>query len=105
VTEAAKTFMALGQKPDMYFWRSHDGLEVDLLIMIGGKLQAIEIKQTATPTTGHASPMQRFIAAAGDEAHPQGIVVCQTETQRTLPHGHIAMPWQLFPSWLRKAVR
>ena len=104
VTEAAKAFMALGRKPDLYFWRSHDGLEVDLLLMMGGKLQAIEIKLTATPLASHASPMQRFITAAGDEAHKQGIVVCQTETERPLPNGHVAMPWQLFPHWLQERL-
>ena len=101
VTEAAKAFMALGQKPDLYFWRSHDGLEVDLLIVINGKLHPVEIKLTATPGAGHVSPINRFIAAAGDEACPQGILVCRTETERALPNGHLALPWQAFPQWLR----
>jgi uncharacterized protein len=38
----------LMRQPDVYFWRSHDDLEVDLLIVIGGKLQSVEIKLTAT---------------------------------------------------------
>jgi uncharacterized protein len=101
VTEAVKAFMALGRKPDLYFWRSHDGLEVDLLIVINGKLQPIEIKLTATPGAGHLAPIDRFIAAAGDEAYPQGVLVCRTENERALPHGHIALPWQAFPQWLR----
>jgi predicted AAA+ superfamily ATPase len=101
VTEAVKAFMALGRKPDLYFWRSHDGLEVDLLIVINGKLQPIEIKLTATPGAGHVAPINRFITLAGDEACPQGILVCRTETERALPNGHIALPWQTFPQWLR----
>lgn len=101
VTEAVKAFMALGRKPDLYFWRSHDGLEVDLLIVINGKLHPVEIKLTATPGAGHVSPINRLIAAAGDEAYPQGILVCQTETERALPNGHLALPWQAFPQWLR----
>jgi predicted AAA+ superfamily ATPase len=101
VTEAVKAFMALGRKPDLYFWRSHDGLEVDLLIVINGKLHPVEIKLTATPGAGHVSPINRFIAAAGDEAYPQGILVCRTETERALPNGHLALPWQAFPQWLR----
>lgn len=101
VTETAKAFMALGRKPDVYYWRSHDGLEVDLLIVIDGKLQPVEIKLTATPTAGHVDPLSRFIATAGDEASKQGILVCRTETQKPLPHGHLALPWQLFPEWLR----
>ena len=101
VTEAAKAFMALGRKPDLYFWRSHDGLEVDLLIVINGKLHPIEIKLTATPSAGHVAPINQFIAVAGDEACPQGILVCRTETERVLPNGHLALPWQAFPKWLR----
>lgn len=101
VTEAVKAFMALGRKPDVYFWRSHDGLEVDLLIVIDGKLQPVEIKLTATPGAGHVEPLNRFLAVAGGEATGQGILVCRTEQERTLPNGHVAMPWSAFPAWLQ----
>lgn len=101
VTEAAKAFMALGRKPELYFWRSHDGLEVDLLIVIDGKLQPVEIKLTATPGAGHVDPVNRFLAVAGDESTAQGILVCRVEKERALPNGHVAMPWQSFPDWLR----
>jgi len=104
VTEAVKAFMAQGRKPDVYFWRSHDGLEVDLLIVIDGKLQPVEIKLTATPGAGHIDPINRFIAVAGDEAISQGIIVCRTDKQRPLPNGHIAMPWQDFPEWVRTSL-
>lgn len=100
VTEAVKVFMSLGRKPDLYFWRSHDGLEVDLLIVIGGKLHPVEIKMTATPGAGHVEPINRFLAVAGNEASSQGVLVCRTKTERALPNGHIAIPWQLFPDWL-----
>ncbi|NTV86697.1 MAG: ATP-binding protein [Burkholderiaceae bacterium] len=101
VTEAVKAFLARGRKPDLYFWRSHDGLEVDLLIVIGGKLQPVEIKLTATPGAGHADPINRFITVAGDETTREGILVCRIDQPRSLPNGHTAMPWQAFPEWLR----
>jgi predicted AAA+ superfamily ATPase len=101
VTETAKAFMALGRKPDMYFWRSHDGLEVDLLIAIGGKLQAVEIKLTATPNSGHIEPLTRFLKVAGSEAHDEGVIVCRAGAVRDLPGGYRALPWKLFPSWLQ----
>lgn len=101
VIEAVKAFMALGRKPDLYFWRSHDGLEVDLLIVLEGRLQPVEVKLTATPGAGHAEPFNRLAAVAGGEANAQGIIVCRTAKERALPHGHIAMPWQSFPGWLR----
>lgn len=104
IVEAAKAFMASGRKPDLYFWRSHDGLEVDLLIVIGGKLQPVEIKLAATPSANHAEPLDRFIDIAGGEAASPGILVCRTEEQRTLPKGHIAMPWHAFPGWLQERL-
>ena len=45
VIEAVKTFANRGQRPDLYFWRSHDGLEVDLIIRVNGRL---------LPDTGHS---------------------------------------------------
>lgn len=100
IGETAKAFMARGRKPEIFYWRSHDGLEVDLLIVIDGKLQPVEIKLTGTPSVGHVETLGRFIAAAGDEATKQGILVCRTETRQALPHGHLALPWRDFPSWL-----
>jgi hypothetical protein len=104
VTEAVKAFMALGRKPDIYFWRSHDGLEVDLLIVIGGKLQAVEIKLTATPAPGHLEPLTRFLSVARDEAFEHGLIVCRTETARDLPNGHRALPWKEFPGWVHERL-
>lgn len=51
VIEARKAVAEAGRGPGLYFWRSHDGLEVDLLVESGAKLIPIEIKQTATPMT------------------------------------------------------
>ena len=100
VTEAAKAFMARGRKPDLYFWRSHDGLEVDLLIVCGGKLLPVEVKLTATPSAGHVEPLNRFLSLAVDEAAGPGLLVCRTESQRSLPNGHLAVPWHEFPQRL-----
>lgn len=104
VTEAVKAFMSRGLKPDVHFWRSHDGLEIDLLVAIGGKLQAIEVKATASPTAGHVEPIKRFLTHAGTEAHPQGLVVCRIDTPRPLPNGHLALPWHAFPAWLAERL-
>lgn len=100
VGETAKAFMARGRKPEIFYWRSHDGLEVDLLIVIDGKLQPVEVKLTGTPSAGHVDTLARFITAAGDEATKQGILVCRTEKQQTLPFGHLALPWRDYPTWL-----
>jgi uncharacterized protein len=104
VMETVKAFMAAGRKPDVYYWRSHDGLEIDLLILLRGKLLPVEIKLTASPNLGHIQPINRFIEFAGEEAIQQGIVVCQTKDARDFPGGHRAIPWHEFPDWLAERM-
>jgi predicted AAA+ superfamily ATPase len=105
ITEAVKAFMALGRKPELYFWRSHNGLEVDLLIAVGGKLQAVEIKLTASPSVGHLAPLNRFLQTVGSDAWEQGLLICRTDSARTMPGGHLALPWNQFSAWLQTRLQ
>ncbi|MEW6750620.1 MAG: ATP-binding protein [Candidatus Latescibacterota bacterium] len=104
VSEAVKAFAARGERPALFFWRSHDGLEVDLLVQAEGRLWPVEIKRTATPTSRHLAPMDRFLALAGAEAGRHGLLVCQTPEPRALPGGHQAIPWHRFPDWLQERL-
>ncbi len=101
VAEAVKTFALLGRIPDLFFWRSHDGLEVDLIVQTGIGFIPVEIKLTATPTLRHLEPLNRFRVLAGDDAADLGVLVCQVEQPQPLPHGNLALPWRRFPAWLQ----
>lgn len=100
VSEAVKVFTNAGRRPELYFWRSQDGLEVDLLVPTGDGLLPVEIKSTATPTARHAAVLDRFRRAAGDSAATEGLLVCRVRERRPLPGGHLALPWQELPGWL-----
>lgn len=100
VGEAIKAFATLGRKPDLFYWRTQDGLEVDLLIQIAGRLHLVEIKLTATPTLRHLEPLNTLKALLGDAAHAEGILVCTCEEERSLPGGNRAIPWSGFPDWI-----
>lgn len=100
VTEAVKAFAARGRKPDLFYWRSQDGLEVDLLILAGGRLHPVEIKLTATPTARHVEPLNRLKTLLGEEAAREGVLVCTSAEERPLPGGNRVIPWQAFPSWI-----
>ncbi len=104
VAEAIKAFAIVGGKPDLYFWRSHDGLEVDLIIQLGRELHAVEIKRSATPTARHCDPLNRFKAIAGSDAADEGLLVCNVERSRPLPGGNTAIPWRMFPRWLADRI-
>jgi predicted AAA+ superfamily ATPase len=105
VAEAMKVSSVLGKRPDFYYWRSHDGLEVDLLVPADGRLVPVEIKLTATPAAGHVEPIERWKRVAGKRGGATGLVVCRVPKPRQLPWGHLAMPWQDFPAWLEATLR
>lgn len=50
VSEIIKSYLNVGKRPDLYFYRDVDKYEVDLLIESGGKLYPIEIKKSKNPT-------------------------------------------------------
>jgi predicted AAA+ superfamily ATPase len=105
VLEAVKAFAARGLRPEVYFWRSHDGLEVDLLILAGGKVHGIELKQTATPSAGHAQGLAKFRLLASAADCGEILVVCTVGERTLLPGGAVALPWREFPAWLENVLR
>lgn len=104
VSEAVKVFAMRGERPDIFFWRSHDGLEVDLLIRVGQKLYPVEIKLTATPNPKHMEPLNRFKSIAGDECAEMGLLVCRTAKEIVLPGNNLAIPWNRFAEWLAEKL-
>lgn len=94
----------MGRAPDLFFWRSHDGLEVDLIVLANGRLLPVEIKLTATPTLRHLEPLNKFKELAGEGAVESGVLVCRLEQPQPLPHGNLALPWWRFPAWLREQL-
>jgi hypothetical protein len=104
VSEAVKAFALRGYTPDLFFWRSHDGLEVDLIIQAGGHFIPIEIKLTATPAIRHLEPLNKFRELAGDGTIATGVLVCRVEQPQPLPQGNLALPWQQFPVWLQEQL-
>lgn len=59
VTDFLKRFLHHGQMPSMYYLRTRDGLEIDLVIELENKLHLIEIKSSSTIKKEHASSLIR----------------------------------------------
>ncbi|HEY6322188.1 MAG TPA: DUF4143 domain-containing protein [Thermoanaerobaculia bacterium] len=104
VSEAYKVFTISGKRPDLFFWRSHGGLEVDLVLMLPSGLVPVEIKLTATPTLRHAEALGRFKELAGRQAAGPGLLVCNIPEPVKLPAENLALPWRQFPEWLRQRL-
>lgn len=58
--EILKTIVHRGLDPQLYFWRTSSGIEVDLVVQEEGRLIPIEIKTSATPRSRMAAGIEAF---------------------------------------------
>jgi uncharacterized protein len=72
--ELRRACTARGLTPDLTFFRSSDGLEVDFLVREGGRYTPVEVKRAATPRREMADGIERLRALLGDELAP-GLVI------------------------------
>jgi predicted AAA+ superfamily ATPase len=92
VSEWIKAFYHRGERPELYYWRSKTGIEVDLIVDRNGILYPIEIKATTTLLPAHAESLNRWRALAGNLAS-EGIIVANiSETLRF--KNCQAIPWE-----------
>jgi uncharacterized protein len=94
VSEWVKAFYHRGEKPELYYWRSKTGLEVDLVIDRNRRLYPLEVKATATLLPGHVDNLLKWRQLAGDIA-AACVTVANIDKPTTLK-GCRAIPWR-FP--------
>ena len=76
LTEIIKTFVHRGDEPEVYFWRTATGSEVDFIVQVEGRLIPIEVKLSATlhpSMAGSIVAFQKDIGAKADSGfviHP-----------------------------------
>ena len=74
VTDILKRFLNSGQMPSMYYLRTRDGLEVDLVLEYEQKLHLLEIKGTMTIFPKHASSLLKISGALKPQAKTSAII-------------------------------
>jgi uncharacterized protein len=74
LTEILKVLTNRGMDPDLYFWRTSSGVEVDLLVQVEGRLIPLEVKQSATPRPSMANSIRAFQDDLGKRAGPGYLV-------------------------------
>jgi len=75
----------------LYFWRMHNGLEVDFILEHGRRLLAIEVKNTANPGYGDTTGLRAFLA---EFPHASGGLLLHTGREiRRLDRNILAAPW------------
>jgi predicted AAA+ superfamily ATPase len=92
LSEIVKTLTHRGVDPQVYFWRTTAGTEVDIVIETGRGLVPIEVKLSGTPRPAMASAIKIFHKDLGDRAMP-GYVVHPGDVTLPLGSGVTALPF------------
>ena len=90
--QIVKAFVNRGEEPQVYFWRTSAGVEVDLVVESGGKLIPIEAKLSATPRPAMASGIRAFQEDLREKAAP-GFVIHPGEVRLPLAPKVVALPF------------
>ncbi|MBI3402641.1 MAG: ATP-binding protein [Acidobacteria bacterium] len=77
-------------RPEVYFWRTQAGAEVDLLIVSGRKILPIEIKLGAAVDQYAVAGLRQCMK---DLSLKRGWVVCTAGERRTIGRGIEVVPW------------
>ena len=102
IQETLKTLLFQGKRPRLYYLRTQNGLEVDLLIE--GRNQELfpcEIKLTKTPKLDMADPIERFQHLFPKLKMGHGNIICLAEEQGVLARGVEIQPLAGYWPWLR----
>ncbi|MGB9701090.1 MAG: ATP-binding protein [Thermodesulfobacteriota bacterium] len=80
VTDFLKRFLHFGQMPSMYYLRTRDGLEVDLVIELGQKLHLFEIKAAMTILPKHAASLLKIRRDLGSIVKSSALISATEES-------------------------
>lgn len=95
ISEILKTLTHRGEDPQVYFWRTSAGTEVDIVIETGGKLIPVEVKLSATPRAAMAASIKTFREDFRGKAMP-GYVVHPGAVRLPLGSDVTALPFVEF---------
>ncbi|MBI3118914.1 MAG: ATP-binding protein [Candidatus Hydrogenedentes bacterium] len=108
ISEVRKYYLNRGQRPPLWFWRTIQGDEVDLLIELGPRrFKAVECKTAAEIGPRSLKGFTALERLYGPESLPRAAVVCRTEEPYPLAEKgrHQALPLtgkSGLASWLSK---
>lgn len=92
LAEIVKTFWHRGEEPQVYFWRTATGVEVDVVVEVGGRIVPVEVKLSATPRPAMSAGILAFRQDLG-EIVEAGYVIHPGEIQLPLAPGVRALPF------------
>jgi predicted AAA+ superfamily ATPase len=92
ITEVYKTLIHRGVVPNLYFWRTSAGVEVDLIVDTGRALLPLEVKLTSTPQPKMAGSIKTIMNDLSDKIN-RGYVIHTGNSKLPLVTRVTALPF------------
>ena len=92
ISEIFKTLMHRGTEPQIYFYRTSAGIEVDIVVEFGSRLVPLEVKLSSTPRPAMASSIKTFREDFKEKA-ALGYILHTGAVQLPLGPGVTALPF------------
>jgi len=99
VAEVMKSFLNRGERPNLYFWRDSNGVEVDILIEQAGRIIPVEIKSGKTVARDFFSALGKWVSLAGELAIDPTLIYGGTENYQH--KGIRVRGWRDAKLWLK----
>ncbi len=93
VTDCLKRYLHAGQMPSLYYLRTRDGLEVDLVLTSSGTLHLFEVKSAVTVRPAHAASLSRIVRELGSIVKTAAVISRSPNSFRLQP-GIVNYAWQ-----------
>ena len=101
VADIRKGFTNAGRDPKMAFYRTEKGLEVDVIVLCGGRVIPVEIKSSMTYGKGLVRNLELYCDADATSSNP--ILIYDGDGMKSLgTHGVTAVNWRDADSALRQ---
>lgn len=81
ITELMKSRFNRGLSSNLYFWRNHVGLEIDVIVDHGSRLLPVEIKSGATVASDWFGSIRKWNELAGKEAEAAWLIYGGRDSQ------------------------
>ncbi|MBU2515876.1 ATP-binding protein [bacterium] len=105
VQESLKVFFNCGRQPKLFYLRTNNGLEVDLIIETENMtVYPLEIKLTKSPKRSMISNIARFRSVFAKLKIKQGRLLCLCDEQMPLTPNDSVEPCDIYLDWLRKTI-
>ena len=104
IQETLKSFINKGKQPNIYYIRTHNELEIDIIIEKSMKLFPIEIKLTKSPTINMMKNIDRFNDLFSKLRIENGKIVCLSDNDDQLTKNVSVSSINSYLKWLKELI-